>query len=277
MKSTHTAIPTTASQPIGARLTQLISLWALLPALFLPTLLRSTLATRDRLLYAALILCVASITISPINRLLPPPPPATPGLPVAQPGLPVDLIALDPRVADFATVLTDAGFYSVEATFWCEIDSRWSKGIRGIASLALPADADISRLREALPELMDRGIQQIALQGTATVLPGRLGARLAAPGVRIVLDPPPPEAGHVRLTANGLQWVRPASADKQCFIETRPGLTIGELVTHIQTLSRPGSGVCSGRLGLSLHNEPARSDGWHPPAPCPAVEFKQQE
>ncbi len=254
----------------ASRTAQLVPALALLPLAFLPTC-----RGPGRLVRLAVILCVASLSISPVSRLLPPPPPASPDSPLGAPGLAVDLVPIDPGDGDFAAALNDAGLSPLQSDFWCQPESLWERDIRLTVSLSMPADDDLSALTEALPALITRGVNHIAIQGRAEPLPGRLGARLSRPAAQLILDPPPPGVGHAVVTADGLRWSRPAR-DGQCFIEPRPGVTIGELFAHIQTLQSPG-GPCARRLGLSLHSSPPRDDGWRPPGRCPAVEFNQQE
>jgi hypothetical protein len=256
---------------LAARIVQLVPALAALPLAFLPTCRGS-----GGLLRLAVVLCVASVSISPIGRILPPPPPITADSPTGTPGLTIDLVAIDPRAPDFLTALTDAGLSPLRGAFWCQPGSTWERDIRLTVSLAMSADDDISVLAAAIPPLISRGVDHIAIQGQSAPLPGRLGARLSRPAAQLILDPPPPDAGIARVTAEGLDWIRPA-ARGQCLIETRPGMTIGELFGHIQALTAPAYGPCAARLGLSLHTTPARDDGWHPPGDCPAVELEQQE
>ena len=255
----------------AARLVQLTPAWALLPLLLLPAI-----RGQSGLLRLAVILCVASTTISPIQRVLPPQQPTTASSPQGRPGLPTDLVPLDPRHPDFFEHLTQAGVLPSTSDFWCAQTAHWDRVIRLTVNLTLSADDDVSAVTDVLPELLQRGVQQLALQGRTDPLPGRLGARLSHPAPLVLLDPPPADAGHARLTEQGLEWIRPAT-NRQCFIETTPGLSIQTLYTHLQALQDPRTGQCTASVGLSLHTFPARADGWRPPGDCPAVESKAQE
>ncbi|MFT5686503.1 MAG: hypothetical protein ACI8RZ_007459, partial [Myxococcota bacterium] len=184
--------------PLAARITQLVPALALLPLVFLPTCRGD-----GRLLRLATILCVASITISPIRRVLPPPPPAAPDSPLGVPGLTVDLIPIDPR-ADYIEALTQADLLPIRTDFWCAPSSRWSEDIRLTVSLSLSADDDITVLLHALPPLIARGVKHIAIQGHAAPLPGPMGTRLGRPAAQFILDPPPPDAGHAQVTPDGI-------------------------------------------------------------------------
>ena len=254
----------------AARLAQAAPALALLPLAFLP-------ACRGRggLLRLAVVLCVTSLSISPIGRVLPQPPSIAPDRPVGTPGLVMDLVPVDPGVGDFAAALDATGLSPLSHAFWCQAESVWDQDIRIIVSLSMADDDDLTALTDALPLLIERGVNHIAIQGRSEQLPGRLGARLSHPAAQFILDPPPPEAGHAIATADAIRWVRPAR-DGLCFIEPRPEMTIGDLFRHIQMLQSPG-GPCTKRLGFSLHSAPPRDDGWRPPGRCPAVEFNQQE
>ncbi|MDG1478291.1 MAG: hypothetical protein P8R54_01805 [Myxococcota bacterium] len=254
----------------ATRLAQVAPALALLPLAFLP-------ACRGPggLIRLAVVLCVASLSISPLGRVLPAPPSVAPDSPIGVPGLVVDLVPIAPGVGDFAAALEATGLSPHAQESWCQAESKWDSNIRITVSLAMSDDDDLTVLTDALPALIAHGVNHLAIQGRAEPLPGRLGARLSGPAAQLILEPPPPGAGHAIATADGIRWIRPAQ-DGQCFIEPRPEMTIGDLFRHIQMLQSPG-GPCTKQLGLSLHSSPPRDDGWRPPRRCSAVEFNQQE
>ncbi len=256
--------------PQAARMTQLAPAVALLPLAFLPTCRGP--GGRVRL---AVILCVTSLSFSPISGVLPNPPSVAPDSPVGTPGPGVDLVPIDPGAGDLASMLEATGLSPIAHASWCQAASQWDSNIRITVSLAMSEDDDLAALTDALPSLIAHGVNHIAIQGRAEPLPGRLGARLGRPAAQLILEPPPPGVGHAIATAETLRWTRPAR-DGECFIEPRPEMTIGDLFRHIQMLQSPG-GPCATRLGLSLHSSPPQDSGWRPPGRCAAVEFNQQE
>ena len=239
--------------------------WSLLPLLSLLAM-RRTLAG---LLLLVTALCTASLARSPLGPLLPPPPPLPAGLPQDAPGLPVAGVPLSPDDPRFPAQLQALGYWPQRELWWCDKapGPQWASQPRNTVTLALPADAPIDALVAAMPQLVRRGVERVALQGQAPPLPGPLGARLSQPTARFILAPPP-AAPLVIATADGPRWLGAPPDGGPCVLQTYPEMTIGALYAIGRALGDSATGSCPDAVSLSLHSQPPGPTGWRPPLPC---------
>lgn len=237
----------------------LLPAWGLLPVVGL-LLLRPRLPQPDRRhlgLWLALALGTAGLSIAPLPRLvgaLPLPSPLA-AVPMGPAGLPMGRAPILLPGADVRARLREGGLHpSPRDRWWCEAPKpRWSERIRATAILAAEADTTLQALAEVLRTAALHNVHLLALQGQAPApAPGALGARLAHPAVRFLLDPAPAQTPRATFEGTAVRWSpQPPSEGATCILTAGPELTVGEVYAQGRQLGDPG-GACGGGLGLDL-------------------------